>query len=121
MPIFFSCTFAAKRKKVQPFRCHFLNIKDMTTKEKLVANPQAAVIADRYLTAKEAAAYVGASINYFYKLTASHKLPMYNPTGRKLLFKKSELDSWVMSARIPSDSELKTQAQTELMKKGGLR
>ena len=92
----------------------------MTTKNNNVARPQAAVIEDKYLTAKEAAAYVGASINYFYKLTASHKLPMYNPTGRKLLFRKSELDSWVMSARIPSDSELKTQAQTELMKKGGL-
>jgi len=74
------------------------------TQEKLkaVVNPQAAVIEDKYLTAKEAAHYIGASINYFYKLTSSHKLPMYNPTGRKLLFKKSELDSWVMSARIPA-------------------
>lgn len=93
----------------------------MTTNKNNVARPQAAVIEDKYLTAKEAAAYVGASINYFYKLTASHKLPMYNPTGRRLLFKKSELDSWVMSARIPTDSELQTQAQTELMKKGGLQ
>ena len=93
------------------------------TQEKLkaVVNPQAAVIEDKYLTAKEAAAYIGASINYFYKLTSSHKLPMYNPTGRKLLFKKSELDSWVMSARIPTDEELTTQAQTELLKKGGLK
>lgn len=98
-----------------------LKYKVMTTNKNNVARPQAAVIEDKYLTAKEAAAYVGASINYFYKLTASHKLPMYNPTGRRLLFKKSELDSWVMSARIPTDSELQTQAQTELMKKGGLQ
>jgi len=93
------------------------------TQEKLkaVVNPQAAVIEDKYLTAKEAAHYIGASINYFYKLTSSHKLPMYNPTGRKLLFKRSELQAWIEQSRVPTKLELERRAQTELLKKGGLK
>lgn len=79
--------------------------------------------ADRYakfLTAPQAADYIGVSNNYLYKLTAGHKVPFYNPTGRKLLFKRTELDAWVEAARVPTDNELGTHIQTELMRKGGL-
>ena len=79
--------------------------------------------ADRYakfLTAPQAADYIGVSNNYLYKLTAGHKVPFYNPTGRKLLFKRTELDAWVEAARVPTDEELQSRIQTDLMKKGGL-
>ena len=69
----------------------------------------------KYLTSKQAANYIGVSINYFYKLTARHELPMYNPTGRKLLFKASELDAWIEAARVSSDKELTQKAQTIIM------
>ena len=49
----------------------------------------------KYLTAPQAAAYLGIKLNYFYKLTSGHKIPFYNPTGRKLLIKVSELDAWI--------------------------
>lgn len=92
----------------------------MATKiTKTVENPQVAVSEQKYLTAKEAAAYIGASINYFYKLTSAHRLPMYNPTGRKLLFRKSELDAWVMAARVSTNEELSERAELKLMQKGG--
>jgi excisionase family DNA binding protein len=82
-------------------------------------NNQTAVGEVQYLTAKQAASYIGASINYFYKLTSGHKLPYYNPTGRKLLFKRSELDAWIEAARVPTDDELEAKVDTAFMMKGG--
>lgn len=86
-------------------------------KHQPVVQPQSAVSEDKYLTAKEAAAYIGMTINYFYKLTSAHVLPMYNPTGRKLLFKRSELDSWVMSSKVSTGAELAAQAELKLLRK----
>lgn len=72
-----------------------------------------------FLTTKEAAAYIGASINYFYKLTSANRIPMYNPTGRKLLFKRSELQEWVERSRVSTNEELQAQAELALIRKGG--
>ena len=85
-----------------------------------VETPQKADRYIKFLTAPQAADYIGLSINYLYKLTAGHKVPFYNPTGRKLLFKRTELDAWVEVAKVPTDEELQGRIQTELMRKGGL-
>ena len=89
----------------------------MTTK---IKNQSAAGSKD-FLTAKEAAEYIGASLNYFYKLTSNHRLPMYNPSGRKLLFKRSELQAWIEKSRVCADDELESIAATELMREGGAK
>lgn len=88
-------------------------------KETKVETPQKADRYAKFLTAPQAADYIGVSNNYLYKLTAGHKVPFYNPTGRKLLFKRTELDDWVEAARVPTNEELQTRLQTDLMKKGG--
>ncbi len=80
---------------------------------RMVATPQ---VKD-YLTAREAADYIGASLNYFYKLTASHRIPMYCPTGRKLLFKRSELQAFVEQSRVRSNNELAAMAEMEILRK----
>lgn len=85
-----------------------------------VETPQKTDRYAKFLTAPQAADYIGVSNNYLYKLTAGHKVPFYNPTGRKLLFKRTELDAWVEAARVPTNEELQTRFQTDLMKKGGL-
>ena len=85
-----------------------------------VETPQKADRYAKYLTAKQAADYIGASINYLYKLTAGHRLPFYNPMGRKLLFKRTELDAWIEAARVSTNDELETRIETMLMKKGGV-
>jgi excisionase family DNA binding protein len=86
-----------------------------------VVMPQAAVGEKEYLTAKEAAEFIGATINYFYKLTCAHTLPMYSPTGRKLLFKRSELVAWIENSRVSTDAELAADAELRLIKKGGCK
>lgn len=69
----------------------------------------------KYLTAQEAANYVGLTLGYLYKLTSSHKIPFYNPGGRKLIFKRCELDAWIDSARVSPDDELERRIQTQMM------
>lgn len=109
------------RKREKGTILYFLIFIVMTEKTRKVVTPQEAVSSKMYLTAKEAASFIGTTLNYFYKLTSQHKLPMYNPTGRKLLFKKSELVAWVERARIGSDEELQAKAELELIRKGGHR
>ena len=89
-----------------------------TQKTSNVAVPQV-VVGKEFLTAREAASYIGASINYFYKLTSSHRLPCYNPTGRRLLFRRSELEAWVLNSRVPTDDELRSQAELQIIKERG--
>ena len=64
-----------------------------------------------YLTLKEAAAYIGTTPNYLYKLTGQqHRIPYYSPTGRKTLFKRSELDEWIERSRISTKEEIEQKA-----------
>lgn len=89
-----------------------------TQKTNNVAVPQVAA-GKEFLTAREAASYIGATLNYFYKLTSGHRLPAYNPTGRRLLFRRSELEAWVLSSRVPTDDELRGKAELQMIKKRG--
>ncbi len=76
-----------------------------------------------FLTTTEAAAYLGTTINYLYKLsTQRHRIPYYSPSGRKLLFKREELDEWIEKTRVCTDDELERKVVTEaLSKKVGRR
>lgn len=60
----------------------------------------------KYLTAKQAANYLGYSIAYLYQLTCKHAIPYYNPTGRKILIKREELEAWIEKGRVRTDEEL---------------
>lgn len=74
---------------------------------------------NNFLTAREAADYLGFALNYLYKLTSTHKVPFYSPTGKHILFKRSELEEWVNNSRVATNDELVAKAQTSIMKKGG--
>ena len=50
---------------------------------------------DRWLDAKQAARYLGLSVNALHKLSARRQLPAHQDSpGHKLYFLRSELDSW---------------------------
>ncbi len=51
------------------------------------------------LTINDCAAYTGFQKEYLYKLTHAKLIPFYKPTGRKLFFKKSEIDAWLLEER----------------------
>lgn len=71
------------------------------------------------LTSDEAARYLGVSKSCLYKWTMSRLIPHYkSPTGKMCFFNRKEIEAWMQSQRVATDSELEQQAQT-IAKKGG--
>lgn len=69
----------------------------------------------------EAAEYLEVSHSHLYKLTSVGGIPAYKPNGKKLYFNRKELDSWLLSNKQVSTSEIEDQANEYLMKKGRVR
>lgn len=66
-------------------------------------------------TFMEAVAYTGLSRSYLYKLTGGKRIPHYKPTGNKIYFDRKELDGWLKSVRISTDSEIREMAMAHKM------
>ena len=62
-----------------------------------------------YLSAEEASKLLNISITYLYELTSKKLIPHYKPSGKKLLFKKSDLINWIEKNRIKSISEFEKE------------
>lgn len=71
------------------------------------------------LTTDEAAAYLGVSKSYIYRLTSRNEIPCYKPLGKMCYFDRSELEEWIRSNRAATDAEISQQAQSYCIKKGG--
>jgi len=58
----------------------------------------------------EASAFLDYSKSYLYKLTHSRQIPHYKPNGKKLYFKRSDLEAWLLRNRVSSQEELERRA-----------
>ena len=67
------------------------------------------------LTVDEVISYTGFSQKQIYKLTSTRAIPHYKPSGRKLFFKKDELDEWITQGRVKPLSELIDESQVYLV------
>ncbi len=67
----------------------------------------------RYMTAREAAAYLRLSISTIHKLSAGGGIPVYR-VGAKLLFATDELDGWLEKGRRRTADELSAEATDRL-------
>ncbi len=56
---------------------------------------QASIRNKEFLTLEETATFLGFSKSHLYKLTSKRLIPFYQPSGRKILFRTSELDAWI--------------------------
>lgn len=63
----------------------------------------------------EAALFTGFSVGHLYRLTSSKEIPHYKK-DRKLYFKKSELEEWMLENRILTNEEIDAQAQTYILR-----
>lgn len=61
----------------------------------------------------EAAAFLSTTRNYMYKLVAARAVPYYSPGGRKLLFKRSELQEYVERSRVATKDEQEAKRQKQ--------
>ena len=51
------------------------------------------------MTISECATYTGLSTSYLYKLTSKKEIPFFKPMGKRVYFKRSELDQWLLRNR----------------------
>lgn len=67
------------------------------------------------LDIQEAALFTGFSLGHLYRLTSNKEIPHYKK-DRKLYFKKSELEEWMLDNRILTNQEIDAQAQSYLLR-----
>ena len=61
------------------------------------------------LDISEAALFTGFSVGHLYRLTSGKEIPHYKK-DRKLYFKKSELEEWMLAHPILTNEEIDAQA-----------
>ena len=58
----------------------------------------------------EACAFLDYSKSYLYKLTYSRQIEHYKPNGKKLYFKRSDLEAWLLRNRVKTADEIAQDA-----------
>ena len=79
--------------------------------EELVALKEAVASQKPVMDIDDFVQYTGLSKGYVYKLTHANKVPYYKPGGKKLFFKRAEVDTWLLSNRVSTDDEFNQQVQ----------
>lgn len=67
------------------------------------------------LTLNECAAYMGYTKNHIYRLTSQRAIPFYKPMGGKIVFRKSEIDEWLLRNRQATAEEIDSRATTAVV------
>jgi excisionase family DNA binding protein len=68
------------------------------------------------LNLSEAAKYLDISESHLYKLTSSKQIPHFCPQGKKLYFRREELDNWLQRNRQSSTEEIETAAANYMIR-----
>ena len=69
---------------------------------------------DDMLSVAEASEYSGFSKSFIYKITSSNDAPFYKPNGKTIFFKRSDLDDFLCRKKVPSNQELRMDANNSL-------
>jgi excisionase family DNA binding protein len=67
------------------------------------------------LNLNEACSYLDLSASHVYKMTSQKLIPHFCPQGKKLYFKRTELDQWLLRNRKDSTDEIETRAANYLL------
>ena len=62
------------------------------------------------LTTQEAAQYLGMEVSTLYKKTMQNEIPCYSPYGKRLYFKRTELEKWMLQNRHATNEEMQAEA-----------
>ncbi len=66
------------------------------------------------LNFNEACSYLDVSPSHLYKLTSTRQIPHFCPQGKKLYFKRIELDEWLQRNRQDTTEEIEKQVSENL-------
>ena len=67
----------------------------------------------------DACIYLDLSASNMYKHTSAGSIPFYKPNGKKIYFKREDLDQWILKHKSTTFDELENQLTDFLEKKGG--
>ncbi len=73
------------------------------------------------LNFNDACQFLDYSKSYLYKLTHSRQIIHYKPNGKKLYFKRIDLEAWLLRNRVKTADEIEQEAIDYVVKKGGVR
>lgn len=66
------------------------------------------------LTLEEAAEFLQLSKSCIYKMTSNKEIPYYIPGGKKIYFRRTELESWVTTSRQTPIIEIHKEVEKHL-------
>jgi len=69
---------------------------------------------EEILSLNEAAKFLKLSKSFLYKMTSQKIISHYIPGGKRIYFKKSDLEDWLLKNRIPTSSEFETNTECYL-------
>ncbi len=69
---------------------------------------------DGILSFNEATVFLKMSKSCLYKITSQKQIPHYVPGGKKIYFKKSDLEKWLLQRRITPVNEFVVSAENYL-------
>lgn len=75
------------------------------------------ILGKEILSFNESCQYMSISSSFLYKLTADRKIPYYIPNGKKIYFKRTELDTWLSRNRLGTKSEIADDTLNTLLRK----
>ena len=64
----------------------------------------------------EACKYIDVSPSHLYKLTSTKQIPHFCPQGKKLYFKRQEVDEWLLRNKQETSEEIETAAANYLIR-----
>lgn len=67
-------------------------------------------------TIEDAAKYMGVSTHHIYRLTSSHEISVYKPSGKLIYISRKELHKWMRKNLILSDDEIREATKKQLGK-----
>lgn len=68
------------------------------------------ILQKEILTIDELAIYISTSLPNLYLLTSKNEIPFYKPNGKKVYFKRSEIDDWVFNTRHNCKRDIQKRA-----------
>lgn len=69
----------------------------------------------KVLNFRETCKYLEMSASHLYKLTSQKQIPHFCPQGKKLYFKRTDLDKWLLRNRKDSLDDIETMAANYLI------
>lgn len=61
--------------------------------------------------------YMGVTKDYVYRLTSNKLIPHYKPMGKKVFFKRTEIEEWLLTNKVNTSDDVESEVEALLYEK----